>query len=90
MTSHGVISKALNKGDLRYVQFPYDQFEQALAQFGVQPKTAALLIEMFQGLNDGVVVPLEPRSAENSTPTPIESFIRDVFAPAYHGKAVSA
>jgi uncharacterized protein YbjT (DUF2867 family) len=84
------ISKALNKSDLRYVQFPYDQFEQALSQFGVQPKTAALFIEMFQGLNDGVVVPLEPRTTENSTPTSIESFIRDVFLPAYQGNAVSA
>jgi uncharacterized protein YbjT (DUF2867 family) len=85
-----VISKALNKSDLRYVQFPYDQFEQVLAQMGTSPKTAAYIIEMFQGMNDGLVVPLELRSSQNSTATSIESFIKDVFLPAYQGKAVSA
>jgi uncharacterized protein YbjT (DUF2867 family) len=84
------ISRSLNKSELRYVQFPYDQFEQVLSQMGIPPKTASLFIEMFKGFNDGLVAPQEPRSLANSTPTSIESFIRDHFLPAYQGKAVGA
>jgi uncharacterized protein YbjT (DUF2867 family) len=84
-----VISKALNKVDLRYVQFPYDQVAQVLTQMGTPPKTAALMIEMVHGFNTGICVGLEPRAA-NTTPTPIESFIKDVFVPAYLGKAATA
>lgn len=85
-----VIGRALNKADLRYAQFPYDQVEQVLTGMGTPPKTAAYLIEMFQGLNNGIVASAEGRSAANTTPTSIESFVRDVFVPAYQGKAVGA
>lgn len=85
-----IIGKALNKADLRYAQFPYDQVQQVLIQMGIPPKTAAYLIEMYQGLNHGIVVPLEPRSAENTTPTSIETFVKDVFVPAYQGVGVGA
>ena len=57
---------------------------------GVPPKTAAAYIEMYQAINAGVLAAQEPRSRENSTPTSFEEFVRDVFAPAYHGKARSA
>jgi uncharacterized protein YbjT (DUF2867 family) len=85
-----VISKALNRAELRYVQFPYDQVEQLLQQMGTPPKTAALFIEMFEGINNGTVASLEIRSAANSTPTSIETFVKDVFAPAFLGQAVGA
>jgi uncharacterized protein YbjT (DUF2867 family) len=85
-----VLSKALNKPDLRYAQFPYDQVQQVLTQMGMPPKTAAYFLEMFRGFNDGIVVPQEPRSEKNTTPTTIETFIKDVFLPAYQGAAVGA
>lgn len=85
-----VIGKALGKTDLRYVQFPYDQVEQVLLQMGTPPKTASCFIEMFRGINDGIVVPLEVRNADNTTSTSIETFVKEVFLPAYQGKAVSA
>ncbi|HKM66334.1 MAG TPA: NAD(P)H-binding protein [Candidatus Acidoferrum sp.] len=85
-----IISRGISKPDLRYVQFTYEQVEGALVQMGVPPKTAAYFIEMFQGLNDGIVAGLEPRSAANTTPTTIETFVKEVFAPAYQGMAVGA
>ena len=85
-----VIARGIGKPDLRYEQFPYDQVQQALTQLGVPPKGAAMYIEMYKSINAGVLVPLEPRSAENTTPTSIEQFVQEVFAPAYHGKAQSA
>jgi uncharacterized protein YbjT (DUF2867 family) len=84
------ISRGIGKPDLRYVQFSYEQVEQTLVQMGLSAKTAAYLIEMFQGFNNGIVTGLEPRSAANTTPTSIETFLREVFVPAYQGIAVGA
>jgi uncharacterized protein YbjT (DUF2867 family) len=85
-----VISRGIGKPDLRYVQFSYEQVEQTLVQMGLSTKTAAYLIEMFQGFNNGIVAGLQPRSAANTTPTSIETFVKEVFAPAYQGIAVGA
>jgi uncharacterized protein YbjT (DUF2867 family) len=84
------ISRALNRADLRYAQFPYDQVEQVFIQMGTSPKTAALYVEMFRAINDGIVAPLEERTAENTTPTSIETFVKQVFVPAFQGQAVGA
>jgi uncharacterized protein YbjT (DUF2867 family) len=83
-----VISRAVAKPDLRYLQFTYEQVEQTLVQMNVAAKTAGYLIELFQGINNGIVAGLEPRSAANTTPTSIETFVKEVFAPAYQGIAV--
>jgi uncharacterized protein YbjT (DUF2867 family) len=85
-----VIGRAIGRPDLRYMQFPYDQVEQFLLQMGTPAKTAAYFVEMFRGINDGIVVATESRTAENTTPTSIETFVKEVFLPAYQGKAVSA
>lgn len=84
------IGKALGKADLRYVQFPYDEVEKVFIQMGTPPKTAALFSEMFRGINEGIVAPTEPRSAKNTTPTSIESFVKEKFVPAYQSMAVGA
>jgi uncharacterized protein YbjT (DUF2867 family) len=78
-----VIARGIGKPDLRYEQFPYDQVQQVLVQVGIPPKGAALYIEMYKAINTGVLVPVEPRSPENTTATSFETFVHDVFAPAY-------
>src|SRR5258707_14357085 len=75
-----VIARGIGKPDLRYEQFPYDQVEQVLTGMGIPPKGAAMYIEMYKAINAGVLVPQEPRSPENSTPTSFEKFVQDVFA----------
>jgi uncharacterized protein YbjT (DUF2867 family) len=85
-----VIARGIGKPDLRYQQFPYEQVQQALTQLGVPPKGAAMYIEMYKAINAGVLVPLEPRSPDNTTPTSFERFVQDVFVAAYHGKARGA
>jgi uncharacterized protein YbjT (DUF2867 family) len=84
------ISRGIGKPDLRYVQFSYDQMQQALTQMGFSPAKAAVYIEMFTAINNGVLAAQEPRSPENTTPTSFEKFVQDVFAPAYRGKASAA
>jgi hypothetical protein len=61
-----------------------------LVQMGTPAVTAEYFIEMFRGINEGVVVATETRNAENTTPTSFETFVKDVFLPAYQGLAVSA
>jgi uncharacterized protein YbjT (DUF2867 family) len=85
-----VIGRAIGKPDLHYQQFSYDQVQQALTDLGVPPKGAALYVEMYKAINEQVVVALEPRSPENTTPTSFEKFVQDVFVPVYRGKAASA
>ena len=85
-----IIARGIGKPDLRYEQFSYDQMQQVLEQMGMPLKKAAVYIEMFKAINAGVLAAQEPRSRENTTPTSFEKFVRDVFAPAYHGKAVTA
>ena len=85
-----VIAKGLRKPEMRYVQFPYGQMEKVLEQMGAPATTVASFIEMFQGINNGIVTATETRSPANTTPSSIETFVKEVFAPAYRGKAVSA
>ena len=84
------IGRAIGKPDLPYRQFSYDQVQQALTDLGVPPKGAALYVEMYKAINEQVVVALEPRSSENTTPTSFEKFVQDVFVPAYRAKAAGA
>ena len=84
------IAHGIGKPDLRYVQFSYDQMQQALTQMGFSPKKAAVYIEMFKAINEGILAAQEPRSQDNRTRTSFEKFVQDVFAPAYLGKASAA
>jgi uncharacterized protein YbjT (DUF2867 family) len=86
----GIIGRALNNQNLLYAQFTYDQVQQVLVRMGTPPKTAGSFIEMFQGFNNGIVVAPEPRSEKNTTPTSFETFVKDVFMPAYQGIGVGA
>jgi uncharacterized protein YbjT (DUF2867 family) len=86
-----IVGAALGLPNLNYVQLPPDQFIQALAQMGVSKNFAALIVEMADALNDGRMAALEARTPANSAPTSLETFVQNVFVPAYRGsKAASA
>jgi hypothetical protein len=51
---------------------------------------ADLLLEMSDSMNNGYMAALEKRSPANTTPTTIEQFVAEVFAPAFQAKAASA
>jgi len=85
-----IVGASIGKPKLGYMQVPFMMLEPALVQMGLPKKTAALVIEMWKGANAGLVVPLEQRSAKNTTPTPLESFVTEVFAPAYSSMAAKA
>jgi uncharacterized protein YbjT (DUF2867 family) len=85
-----VVGAAIGKPDLTYKQLPAAQLKPALTQMGMSPNMADLLLEMSEALNSGHMRPLEPRSPQNTTPTTIEAFVSEVFAPAYRAKAARA
>ncbi len=85
-----VVGAAIAKPDLTYKQFPAAQLKPVLTQMGMSPNMADLLLEMAEALNSGHMRPLEPRSPQNTTPTTIETFVAEVFAPAYSAKAARA
>ena len=78
-----IVGKAIGKPDLAYRQVPSMMLEAALLNMGLQKKTTQLLIEMWDGANAGLIMPQEVRSPKNTTLTTLESFVTDVFAPAY-------
>lgn len=78
-----VVGREIGKPNLQYVQLPIAMLEPALIQMGLRKNTVASLIEMWNGANSGLIVPQERRSAKNSTATTLESFVAEVFAPAY-------
>lgn len=78
-----IVGNAIGKADVTYVQVPSPALEAALLKMGLPKKTAELIIEMWEGANGGLIAPQEARSGRNTTPTTLESFVSDTFAPAY-------
>ena len=77
-----IIGKAIGKEELAYVQFPFEQAEQAMVAMGFSRDVARSLNEMDRALNEERVQPLEKRSAANTTPTSFEQFAES-FAAVY-------
>jgi len=77
-----VLGLAIGKPGLRYVEFPYEEAEKAMAGSGMKPATAKLLVEMYRGFNEGLVKPESPLTERGSIP--IEDFAVS-FARVYKG-----
>lgn len=84
-----IIGKAIGKPDLKYVQPPDDQLRGVLVQMGMSEPMANLLLEMTHALNNGEMRALEPRATQNTTPTTYETFVTEVFVPAYQHQAAA-
>jgi uncharacterized protein YbjT (DUF2867 family) len=85
-----VIGTAIGIPDLAYKQLPDEQVIQAMTGMGISRNMAQLLCEMSAAINSGYMKPLEPRSEKNTTPTSFETFVQEVFLPAYKGQAANA
>ena len=80
-----IIGRAIGKDELAYVQFSYEQAEQAMVGMGLSQDVARSLNEMDRALNEEHVRPLEKRSATNTTPTSFEQF-GESFAAIYRSQ----
>lgn len=77
-----IIGKAIGNPKVAYVQVPAPALAATLLQMGMPAKTVDLILEMWEGANAGLIGPQEPRSAKNTTPTSLETFVGEIFAPA--------
>lgn len=85
-----IIGNAIGKTDLTYRQLPASVLKPAMMQMGMSASMVDLLLEMCDSLNSGHMKAQEPRSPRNTTATTVETFVAEVFAPAYRGKAAGA
>jgi uncharacterized protein YbjT (DUF2867 family) len=85
-----IVGTAIGRPALAYIQLPAEQVMMALTQMGMSKNMASLLVEMSEAMNSGRMKALEPRSEKNTTPTSFETFVQEVFLPAYKGQAASA
>jgi uncharacterized protein YbjT (DUF2867 family) len=85
-----IIGAAIGKPDLSYRQVPASVLKPAMMQMGMSSNMVDLILEMSNALNTGHMKSQEPRSARNTTATTLETFVAEVFAPAYRGKAAGA
>lgn len=85
-----IVGTALGKPGLAYQQMPGAILRGPLMQMGMSANFVDLLLQMADALNSGYMKALEPRSAANTTPTTLETFVTDTFVPAYRGQAASA
>ena len=77
-----ILGRAIGKPRLKYAEFPYEEVEKTLAAGGMKPATAALLVDMYAGFNDGLVRPEGPLTERGSVT--LEEFAVG-FAQAYKG-----
>ena len=82
-----IVGKAIGKAGLSYTNAPAMMLKPAMVGMGMSANVVDLLLEMSDALNSGHMAALEKRSAENTTPTTLEWFAANVFAPAFQGKA---
>jgi hypothetical protein len=79
------LGAAIGKPDLPYVEFSYEDFEKALLGVGFSEAAAAGFVEMNDALNRGAIQKTISRDAASTTPTTLEEFAKEVFAPAFRG-----
>jgi uncharacterized protein YbjT (DUF2867 family) len=85
-----IIGRAIEKPDLEYVQLPDAMMQPILVQMGMSSNLAELILEMAHALNSGHMRALESRTAQNTTPTSFETFVKEEFVPLYRGQTMAA
>jgi len=85
-----IMGIAIGRPALAYIQLPAEQVVMAMTQMGMSKNFAGLICEMAEALNSGHMKALEPRSESNTTPTTFETFVQEVFLPAYRKRAAKA
>jgi uncharacterized protein YbjT (DUF2867 family) len=85
-----IVGKAIGKPGLEYMQVALTMVEASLVEMGMPKTSAALLIELMDAGIRGRLNAEQPRSTKNTTPTTLEWFAKEIFAPAFAGKTAAA
>ncbi|MFF1697677.1 NAD(P)H-binding protein [Streptomyces sp. NPDC058257] len=79
----GVIANAVRADSLTYEQTSLADFHAELRSKGVSVDVADMMAEVGEAVNSRYTRTEQPRTARTSTPTSIERFIEEEFAPRY-------
>jgi uncharacterized protein YbjT (DUF2867 family) len=85
-----IFGTAIGKPDLPYVEFPQVDYRKGLIGAGFSESVADAYVEMETAIDDGRIQATVTRNESNTTPTTLEEFARDTFAPTYQGTASEA
>lgn len=78
-----VLGRAIDRPDLQYVSFPAADARAGMIQAGLPATIADGYNELFDALNRGVYQEGYARNAEVTTPTTLQWFAEQEFAPAF-------
>ena len=78
-----ILGAAVGRSDLSYVVLPEKQYRQGLVGAGLSENVADEFVEMGHALDGRRIRSLAGRDERTATPTTLEQFAREVFAPAY-------
>jgi uncharacterized protein YbjT (DUF2867 family) len=78
-----ILGAAVGRTDLAYVTVPETDYRQGLVGAGLSESVADEFVEMGQALGGGRIRSLSGRDERTATPTTLEQFASEVFAPAY-------
>ena len=78
-----ILGAAIGKPDLAYVEFSYEDFHKAIVGAGFSAGAADVFVEMYEAFNAGRIQATAKRTAQSTTPTTLERFAHEVFAPAF-------
>jgi uncharacterized protein YbjT (DUF2867 family) len=73
------IGERVGMPDLPYVQFPTDGVRAALAGAGMSEEVASLMVDMQLAMNRGWPFANVARTAESTTPTTLEAFLKEAL-----------
>ena len=69
-----ILGQVLARPELKYVQISYRDEQKSLINAGMSPASAALFVELHQGINEGLFTTTQPISDEHKGSIPFESF----------------
>jgi uncharacterized protein YbjT (DUF2867 family) len=78
-----ILGAAIGKPDLAYVEFSYEEFRKGLLGAGFSESATDAFVEMYDAFNAGRIQRTVSRGPAHTTPTTLEHFAREVFAPAF-------
>jgi uncharacterized protein YbjT (DUF2867 family) len=80
-----IFGNEIGKQDLKYIEFPFDEFTKAMVGMGASPSMAENMNTFIKSMNEGKVLAEAVRTQQSTTPTSIEEFAK-TFAYLYNMK----
>jgi uncharacterized protein YbjT (DUF2867 family) len=80
-----IFGNEIGKSDLKYVEFPFDEFTKAMVSMGASTSLAENMNTFIKSMNEGKVLAEAVRTPQSTTPTSIEEFAK-TFAYLYNMK----